>query len=107
MSIKLSEFLVSNSDIEKCPKDKIPEYPFIGRSNVGKSSLINFICNKKKLAKTSRKPGKTELINHFKINNSWHLVDLPGYGYSVSSKTKKNNSKKSSPVTLKKENKLY
>jgi len=89
MSIKLSEFLVSNSDIEKCPKDKIPEYPFIGRSNVGKSSLINFICNKKKLAKTSRKPGKTELINHFKINNSWYLVDLPGYGYSVSSKTKK------------------
>ena len=89
MSIKSSEFLMSNSDINKCPKENIPEYPFIGRSNVGKSSLINFICNKKNLAKTSRKPGKTELINHFKINKSWYLVDLPGYGYSVSSKSKK------------------
>ena len=107
MSIKSSEFLMSNSDINKCPKENIPEYPFIGRSNVGKSSLINFICNKKNLAKTSRKPGKTELINHFKINKSWYLVDLPGYGYSVSSKSKKYNSKKSFQIISKKENKLY
>lgn len=73
----------------KCPQSSIPEYAFIGRSNVGKSSLINSICSKKNLAKTSSRPGKTQLINHFLINESWHLVDLPGYGYARVSKTQK------------------
>lgn len=81
--------MVSNTDVLKCPKDQIPEYAFIGRSNVGKSSLINMLTNHKKLAKTSGKPGKTQLINHFKINDSWFLVDLPGYGYAKVSKTKR------------------
>lgn len=89
MKITSAEFIVSNSDASKCPKDWIPEYAFIGRSNVGKSSLINMLTNHKSLAKTSGKPGKTQLINHFKINNNWFLVDLPGYGYArVSKKTK-------------------
>ena len=87
--IKLAEFLMSNSEVEKCPTKKIPEYPFIGRSNVGKSSLINMICSDKKLAKTSNKPGKTKLINHFIIDKSWFLVDLPGYGYAKASKSNK------------------
>lgn len=89
MKINTAEFIVSNSEVDKCPKERLPEYAFIGRSNVGKSSLINMLTNHKNLAKTSSKPGKTQLINHFKINNNWFLVDLPGYGYArVSKKTK-------------------
>ena len=84
-SIK-AEFLVSNSDYKKCPTLTKPEYAFIGRSNVGKSSLINMLTNNQKLAKTSGKPGKTQLINHFKINDDWYLVDLPGYGWAKVSK---------------------
>ena len=89
MIIRSAEFVVSNSDVSKCPVYPFPEYAFIGRSNVGKSSLINCLCNKKKLAKTSSKPGKTQLINHFLINKNWYLVDLPGYGYAHASKTNK------------------
>jgi GTP-binding protein len=89
MKITSAEFIISNSDVSKCPKEPLPEYAFIGRSNVGKSSLINMLTNHKNLAKTSGKPGKTQLINHFKINLNWFLVDLPGYGYArVSKKTK-------------------
>ncbi len=81
---------MSNSNVEKCPNENIPEYAFIGRSNVGKSSLINMLTDRKSLAKTSGRPGKTQLINHFKINENWFLVDLPGYGYArVSKKDKK------------------
>lgn len=82
MEITSAEFVISNSDYKKCPNSQLPEYAFIGRSNVGKSSLINMLTNKKNLAKTSSKPGKTLLINHFLINQTWHLVDLPGYGYA-------------------------
>lgn len=89
MKIKTADFVISNTDVSKCPKEQLPEYAFIGRSNVGKSSLINMLTNKSKLAKTSGKPGKTQLINHFKINNSWFLVDLPGYGYAKVSKSKR------------------
>ncbi|WP_460217884.1 ribosome biogenesis GTP-binding protein YihA/YsxC [Psychroserpens sp. MEBiC05023] len=89
MIIKTAEFIISNSDVDKCPNNQIPEYAFIGRSNVGKSSLINMLTNHKNLAKTSGKPGKTQLINHFMINKSWYLVDLPGYGYARVSKTAK------------------
>ncbi|WP_298892605.1 ribosome biogenesis GTP-binding protein YihA/YsxC [uncultured Psychroserpens sp.] len=89
MVIKTAEFIVSNSDVDKCPKNQIPEYAFIGRSNVGKSSLINMLTNHKNLAKTSGRPGKTQLINHFMINKEWFLVDLPGYGYARVSKTAK------------------
>ncbi|RBA29505.1 ribosome biogenesis GTP-binding protein YihA/YsxC [Flavobacterium tibetense] len=89
MKINTAEFIISNSEVSKCPKEPLPEYAFIGRSNVGKSSLINMLTNHKNLAKTSGKPGKTQLINHFKINSNWFLVDLPGYGYArVSKKTK-------------------
>lgn len=89
MKINTAEFVISNSEVSKCPKEPLPEYAFIGRSNVGKSSLINMLTNHKSLAKTSGKPGKTQLINHFKINSNWFLVDLPGYGYArVSKKTK-------------------
>lgn len=89
MKINTAEFIISNSEVDKCPKELLPEYAFIGRSNVGKSSLINMLTNHKNLAKTSGRPGKTQLINHFKINNNWFLVDLPGYGYArVSKKTK-------------------
>ncbi len=80
---------MSNSNVTKAPKDRIPEYAFIGRSNVGKSSLINMLMGRKDLAKISGKPGKTQLINHFKINDSWFLVDLPGYGYAQISKKKR------------------
>ena len=80
---------MSNSNVAKAPKDSIPEYAFIGRSNVGKSSLINMLMGRKDLAKTSGKPGKTQLINHFKVNDSWFLVDLPGYGYAQISKKKR------------------
>lgn len=89
MKIKSAEFVISNTDVSKCPKDNLPEYAFIGRSNVGKSSLINMLTNHKSLAKTSGKPGKTQLINHFIINKNWFLVDLPGYGYASVSKDKR------------------
>ncbi|QLG44404.1 ribosome biogenesis GTP-binding protein YihA/YsxC [Costertonia aggregata] len=90
MKIKSADFVISNSDVSKCPKEPLPEYAFIGRSNVGKSSLINMLMERKNLAKTSGRPGKTQLINHFKVNNNWFLVDLPGYGYArVSKKDKK------------------
>ena len=89
MNVAHAEFMVSNTRVDHCPKSKLPEYAFIGRSNVGKSSLINMLCNRKRLAKTSSRPGKTQLINHFLINNKWHLVDLPGYGYARASKTQK------------------
>lgn len=86
MIIHTADFIISNSEVEKCPAPTIPEYAFIGRSNVGKSSLINMLTNNKKLAKTSGTPGKTQLINHFLINENWYLVDLPGYGYARTSK---------------------
>ncbi|MFV0540481.1 MAG: ribosome biogenesis GTP-binding protein YihA/YsxC [Aestuariibaculum sp.] len=89
MQIKTAEFVMSNSDVAKCPKSMLPEYAFIGRSNVGKSSLINMLTDRKSLAKTSGRPGKTQLINHFLINKNWHLVDLPGYGYARVSKSAK------------------
>ena len=87
MEIKKSEFVISAPLVSKCPTDDKPEYAFIGRSNVGKSSLINMLCNNKKLAKTSSTPGKTLLINHFIINNEWYIVDLPGYGFAKHSKS--------------------
>ena len=86
MEIKSAEFIISNTDYLKCPDSRLPEYAFIGRSNVGKSSLINMLCNRKDLAMTSSRPGKTLLINHFLINSNWHLVDLPGYGYATAGK---------------------
>lgn len=85
MIIKTAEFVISNTKLSLCPPADRPEYAFIGRSNVGKSSLINYITDNKKLAKTSASPGKTQLINHFMINDSWYMVDLPGYGYAVTS----------------------
>jgi len=87
MEIKKAEFTISAPRVSMCPKDSKPEYAFIGRSNVGKSSLINMLCMKKGLAKTSATPGKTLLINHFIINNEWYLVDLPGYGFAKRSKS--------------------
>ncbi|WP_025762598.1 ribosome biogenesis GTP-binding protein YihA/YsxC [Dyadobacter tibetensis] len=89
MKILEAKYVMSNSDYLKCPEPNIPEYAFIGRSNVGKSSLINMLTNKKNLAKTSQQPGKTQLINHFKINDTWYLVDLPGYGYAKVSKVER------------------
>ncbi len=89
MQIKSAEFMMSNSVVAKCPASQLPEYAFIGRSNVGKSSLINMLMQRKSLAKTSGRPGKTQLINHFLINKNWHLVDLPGYGYARVSKSSK------------------
>ncbi len=89
MDIKEAEFVISQTDYTKCPAPAFPEYAFIGRSNVGKSSLINMLTNRKGLAKTSSTPGKTQLINHFFINEQWYLVDLPGYGYARVSKTSK------------------
>lgn len=86
MEIQSAQFVMSNTAVEKCPPGQLPEYAFIGRSNVGKSSLINMLTHRKKLAKTSGTPGKTQLINHFLINEKWHLVDLPGYGYAKTSK---------------------
>ena len=82
MVITSAEFVISNSRVNKCPTTGLPEYAFIGRSNVGKSSLINMLTGRKGLAMTSQKPGKTQLINHFLINKDWYLVDLPGYGYA-------------------------
>lgn len=89
MKITSAEFVISNIDVAKCPANELPEYAFIGRSNVGKSSLINMLMQRKKLAKTSGSPGKTQLINHFIINDNWYLVDLPGYGYARVSKSAK------------------
>jgi GTP-binding protein len=96
MEIKTAQFVISNTEVAKCPKPSLPEYAFIGRSNVGKSSLINMLCDRKNMAKTSGKPGKTQLINHFIINanpakpgTGWYLVDLPGYGYAQVSKDQK------------------
>jgi GTP-binding protein len=86
MKIEDASFLISNTTFKKCPQDGRPEFAFIGRSNVGKSSLINMLTGKKKLAKTSSTPGKTQLINHFIINDEWYLVDLPGYGFAKASK---------------------
>ena len=86
MEIKKAEFVISSPTVQQCPKDTKPEYAFIGRSNVGKSSLINMLCNHKGMAKTSATPGKTLLINHFIVNNEWYIVDLPGYGYAKQSK---------------------
>lgn len=87
MIIKSAEFIISNTKMTALPMPTLPEYAFIGRSNVGKSSLINMLCRKKGLAKTSQSPGKTQVINHFKINDVWYLVDLPGYGYAKVSQT--------------------
>jgi len=89
MKIVKAAFVISNTDVRKAPQEPLPEYAFIGRSNVGKSSLINMLTHQKKLAKTSGTPGKTQLINHFKINDNWFLVDLPGYGYARTSKSTK------------------
>lgn len=86
MEITQAEFISSHADVKKCPPPGIPEFAFIGRSNVGKSSLINMLTNRKGLAKVSARPGKTQTINHFKINNQWYLVDLPGYGYATVSR---------------------
>ena len=108
MQITSAEFVISNTDIEKCPKPDKPEYAFIGRSNVGKSSLINMICGRKKLSKTSGTPGKTQLINHFIINENWYLVDLPGYGYAKVSRQSRNKWEKFIRQYLyKRENLLY
>ena len=89
MIIKSADFVISNTDIAKCPKEQLTEYAFIGRSNVGKSSLINMLMDRKKLAKISSTPGKTQLINHFLVNDKWYLVDLPGYGWARASKENK------------------
>ena len=89
MEITSAEFVISNTDVKKCPTGVFPEYAFIGRSNVGKSSLINMLTARKGLAMTSATPGKTMLINHFLINQSWYLVDLPGYGYAKVSKAER------------------
>jgi GTP-binding protein len=89
MEIKSAEFVMSNTDFRKCPPPTMPEYAFIGRSNVGKSSLINMLTGNQKLAKVSGKPGKTQTINHFIINKNWYLVDLPGYGYAQTAKSER------------------
>lgn len=105
MIVKEVEFVMSNSDVRKCPKPDRPEFAFIGRSNVGKSSLINMLMGRKNLAKTSSTPGKTQLINHFSVNQSWYLVDLPGYGYAkVPEKQKKKFERMISDYILLREN---
>ena len=105
--IKQARFLISNTDVNKCPPPDKPEYAFIGRSNVGKSSLINMLVGQKNLAKVSARPGKTQLINHFVVDESWYLVDLPGYGYAKTANTVKNKFQKLiSEYVLKREN-LY
>ena len=91
MEIKSAEFVISNTDVQQCPDGTRPEYAFIGRSNVGKSSLINMLTARKRLAMTSQKPGKTQLINHFIINGDWYIVDLPGYGYAQHGKANREN----------------
>ena len=99
--VKTAEYIISNPDVASCPKSNLPEYAFIGRSNVGKSSLINMLCHNPKLAKTSQKPGKTLLINHFKVQSDnvqgtkeWHLVDLPGYGFAQAGQKQRETLKK-------------
>ena len=105
MKISTAEFISSYADVAKCPPEDKPEFAFIGRSNVGKSSLINMLTNSRKLAKTSVTPGKTQTINHFLINNSWYLVDLPGYGYaSVSKSTREGFGKMIEDFVLKRKN---
>ncbi len=105
MVIHSAEFIISNTDFNKCPSTKQPEFAFIGRSNVGKSSVINMLTNHKNLAKTSSTPGKTQTINHFHINQSWYLVDLPGYGYAtISLKVKEGWSKMIEDYLLNREN---
>ena len=105
MKITAAEFISSYADVAKCPPPDKPEFAFIGRSNVGKSSLINMLTNSRKLAKTSVTPGKTQTINHFLINNSWYLVDLPGYGYaSVSKSTREGFGKMIEDFVLKRKN---
>ena len=94
MEVKSAVFIISNTDVRKCPDGNLPEYAFIGRSNVGKSSLINMLTNHKGLAMTSQKPGKTQLINHFLINDKWYLVDLPGYGFAQRGKEGRENIRK-------------
>ena len=94
MQIKTAEFVISSARVDRCPQSPFPEYAFIGRSNVGKSSLINMLTNHSKLAKTSATPGKTLLINHFLVNKQWYLVDLPGYGFARRSKTETENLRK-------------
>ncbi|HAN17692.1 MAG: YihA family ribosome biogenesis GTP-binding protein [Bacteroidetes bacterium GWC2_33_15] len=89
MNIVSAEFIQSNVSYDKCPEPNMPEYAFVGRSNVGKSSLINMLLERKQIAKTSQTPGKTQLINHFLINGNWYLVDLPGYGFAKISKSKR------------------
>lgn len=106
MQIKSAKFYISSQKEKDCPKTIMPEYAFIGRSNVGKSSLINMITNQKKLAKISSTPGKTQLINHFLINNSWYIVDLPGYGYAKTSKSNKKKFQKSITEYFKKRKQL-
>lgn len=91
MEIKDAKFIISNTDVKKCPEGNLPEYAFIGRSNVGKSSLINMLTNRKGLAMTSSMPGKTQLINHFMVNDEWYIVDLPGYGYAQRGKEGREN----------------
>jgi GTP-binding protein len=104
MKIKSAVFVVSNTNVLHCPGEPLPEYAFIGRSNVGKSSLINMLTSRKHLAKTSGRPGKTQLINHFRINDNWFLVDLPGYGYArVSKKEQKTFQKYITEYFLKRE----
>ena len=105
--IKQARFLISNSQLSKCPEPDKPEYAFIGRSNVGKSSLINMLTGIKNLAKTSSRPGKTQLINHFLIDDNWYLVDLPGYGYAKVNKSAKENFQKLITNYIQKRENLY
>jgi GTP-binding protein len=107
MNITSAEFIISNTDVAKCPSPDRPEFAFIGRSNVGKSSLINMLTQRKNLAKISSTPGKTQTINHFLINDNWYLVDLPGYGYASVSKTKKEGWSKMIETYLRKRENLY
>ncbi|MCZ6692808.1 MAG: ribosome biogenesis GTP-binding protein YihA/YsxC [Bacteroidetes bacterium] len=107
MTFKTAEFIISSTDYKKCPPGDKPEYAFIGRSNVGKSSLINMLTNHKNLAKTSSTPGKTQLINHFLVDNQWYLVDLPGYGWAKVSKSKKQQWKKMITAYLLNRDNLY
>lgn len=106
-TIKDAKFISSSPDLKGCPPPKLPEFAFIGRSNVGKSSLINMLTGKKGLAKTSSTPGKTKLINHFLVNNAWYLVDLPGYGYARVSKDQRSEFRKSILEYIGKRDTLY
>lgn len=108
MEIREASFIISNTDYRKCPPPVLPEFAFIGRSNVGKSSLINMLCKRKGLARISVQPGKTQTINHFLINKEWYLVDLPGYGYAKISKTSREKWRKMiADYVTKRENLVY